>query len=86
MPIEDPFLSYDSVVSQMVADGVEWIPIDQMNKKLSEVRLVAPDSAKHVSSLCLFSLIYLFFFKSETFHHSLFQLFVIFTFLLVILV
>ena len=40
---EDPIQSYDTVVRQMKQSGVQWIPPDQTDRKLSEVRLAAPD-------------------------------------------
>ncbi|CDS35815.1 rac guanyl nucleotide exchange factor [Echinococcus multilocularis] len=42
LSIEDPIVTYDSVVNQMITNGVEWIPPDQMGKEFSDVRLVHP--------------------------------------------
>lgn len=46
MSIEDPIVTYDSVVTQMITNGVEWIPPDQIAKGFSEVLSIHPDSAQ----------------------------------------
>ncbi|KAL5969394.1 hypothetical protein TSMEX_002860 [Taenia solium] len=46
LSIEDPIVTYDSVVTQMITDGAEWIPPDQIAKEFSDVLLVKPDPAQ----------------------------------------
>ncbi|KAL5112148.1 hypothetical protein TcWFU_005439 [Taenia crassiceps] len=43
--VEDPIVTYDSVVTQMVTDGMEWIPPDQLTKEFSDVPSACPDPA-----------------------------------------
>nr|CDS26894.1 rac guanyl nucleotide exchange factor [Hymenolepis microstoma] len=51
LPIEDPIETYDLIIDEMKSNGVQWVPANQMNKSLSEVRLAAPDCQQSQNAL-----------------------------------
>uniref|UniRef100_A0A158QGG7 CEP170_C domain-containing protein n=1 Tax=Rodentolepis nana TaxID=102285 RepID=A0A158QGG7_RODNA len=51
LPIEDPIETYDLIIDEMKSNGVQWVPENQMNKSLSEVRLAAPDCQQSQNAL-----------------------------------